>query len=87
MLDRVFMLHLGMHCLYLYPLTHIQIIRVCRRRDNRVSSDKLSGGCNGGFPATALLFSNTNLHGGMSILNDYPYTDGNNGETTAPCDI
>jgi Papain family cysteine protease len=52
-----------------------------------ISCDESNLGCDGGFPASALAYANNNLEGGTATLNDYPYTDGELGETTQECQI
>lgn len=49
-----------------------------------ISCDKTNAGCEGGFPASALLYANTR---GTATLNDYPFTDGEKGQTTTQCHI
>ena len=43
-------------------------------------------GCNGGWPAIAMVYSNLNLFGGMATLNNYSFTDGK-GDTTEECKL
>ncbi|GAX17130.1 hypothetical protein FisN_5Hh516 [Fistulifera solaris] len=47
-------------------------------------SDVYNQGCDGGLPGLALLYSIANQYGGMSILNDYGFSD-ERGETTTEC--
>jgi len=49
-----------------------------------ISCDESNFGCEGGFPATGILYANTNPFGGLTRLNDYSYTD-EEGETTEDC--
>jgi cathepsin L len=49
-------------------------------------SDVYNQGCDGGLPGLALLYSIANQYGGMSILNDYGFSD-ERGETTAECEM
>ncbi|CAB9506064.1 Senescence-specific cysteine protease SAG39 [Seminavis robusta] len=52
-----------------------------------ISCDDSSFGCDGGYPAYALQYANNNFFGGVAILNDYPFTDGEEGVTSAECKI
>ena len=52
-----------------------------------ISCDEGNYGCGGGFPAAAIAYANLNLAGGMATLNNYPFTDGEKGETTDECRI
>jgi hypothetical protein len=50
-----------------------------------IPCDDSNRGCDGGFPAWALAYANSNREGGTVMLNDYPFSHGRLGETTQEC--